>query len=152
MGATRELLIVDALVVLYALCYQLQVPLEPYLVDRLVTNVEGGSADAIKQFTQLQSFFSIVQMVGSMFVGGLVDVLGVRFAFVLNFAACALSYAILASAESMTGMAGLYVSKLPAVFMTGFLCAQAAVAQLTKPGAGRAEELGKLTMACVGTP
>jgi MFS family permease len=138
----RELYIVDLLIVLYALCYQLQAPLEPYLVDRLVKNGDGGG-DAAAAYTTLQSFFGLVQMVGSLFVGALIDRLGLRSAFILNFVACAASYGILANVETVYG---LYMSKLPTVFLTGFLCAQTAVVKLTKPGADRVSQLGRLTM------
>ena len=145
---SRELLIIDTLIVLYALCYQLQSPLEPYLVDRLLKPTEAGSGsshdDAAASYAQLQSFFSFVQILGSLIVGFLLDKLGIRFAFALNFFACAASYGILARAESVSD---LYLSKLPTVFMTGFLCAQTAVAKLTQPGADRVNQLGRLTMA-----
>ena len=52
---------VYALVVLYALCYQLQAPLEPYLVETLVRDDQDASA----AYARLQSFFSLVQLVGS---------------------------------------------------------------------------------------
>lgn len=43
----------------------------------------------------------------------------------------------------------LYLSKLPTLVMTGFLCAQAAVAQATRDveggGSSRAAALGRLT-------
>lgn len=47
-------------VVLYATCYQIQRPLEPYMVDKLNLNTETDSAD---EYAKLQSFFSIVQVV-----------------------------------------------------------------------------------------
>jgi predicted MFS family arabinose efflux permease len=129
------------LIVLYALAYQLQTPLEPFLVERLKTS-SGGTAS--EQYALLQSFFGLIQLVGSLLVGGLIDRLGLRAMFLVNFIACASSYAILASAESM---AGLYAAKVPTLFMAGFLCAQTAVSALTAPGAERIAQLGRLTMA-----
>ena len=47
-------------VVLYALCFQLQLPLEPYVVDRFINGSEEGDA----AYTQLQSWFGMIQLVG----------------------------------------------------------------------------------------
>jgi OCT family organic cation transporter-like MFS transporter 18 len=127
----------------------LQAPLEPYLVDRLLKSdggSDGSKEAAAASYAQLQSFFSLVQILGSLVVGFLLDKLGIRFAFALNFFACAASFGLLAAAGSVRD---LYLSKLPTVFMTGFLCAQTAVAKLTQPGPDRVNQLGRLTMACV---
>ena len=131
------ILIVYLLVVIYALCYQLQSPLEPFLVEKLV-----NSESAATEYAKLQGFFSLVQLVGSFAMGFLIDRVGLRAMFALNFLACALCYAILANT---TTIELLYVSKLPAVFQAGFLCAQTAAAKLTAPGAERASALGRLT-------
>ena len=134
------LFVVNLLVVLYALCYQLQSPLEPFLVDQLVNRSEESSA----AYARLQSFFSLMQMVGSFIVGYMLDFVGLRGMFALNFLACAACYALLASATSIEL---LYAAKLPAMFQTGFLCAQAAAAKLTAAGPERATALGRLTSA-----
>lgn len=126
------------LVVVYALSYQLQAPLEPFLVDRLV------QGEAAASYARLQSFFAMIQMLGSLIVGHLIDAIGLRGAFVLNFGACAASYALLANASTIHL---LYLSKVPTIFQTGFLCAQTAAAKLTPPGPSRVELLGRLTMA-----
>ena len=129
------------LVVVYALCYQLQSPLEPFLVEKLAT----GGTDSAAAYARLQSFFAVVQMVGSFFVGYLLDRLGLRVMFALNFLGCAASYALLARADTLEA---LYLSKLPTVFMAGFLCAQVAVAKLTPDGsAERTAALARLTSA-----
>ena len=132
--------VVYLLVVLYALCYQLQSPLEPFLVESL----KAKDADGAAAYARLQSFFAVVQMVGSFMVGYLLDVLGIRIMYALNFLGCAISYALLANATTMDG---LYLSKVPAVFMAGFLCAQTAAAKLTPAGAERATALGRLSSA-----
>lgn len=118
-------------------------------MDRLLKSDGGGGDGSSKEeaaasYAQLQSFFSLVQILGSLIVGFLLDKLGIRFAFALNFCACAASYGILSAADSLRD---LYISKLPTVFMTGFLCAQTAVAKLTVPGPDRVSQLGRLTMA-----
>ena len=140
----RALLLVDALIVLYALAYQLQTPLEPFLVETLVKADGGASSTTAAHYARLQSFFGLVQCLGSLLVGGLIDRLGIRAMLLVNFAACAASYALLASA---TTMAGLYASKVPTIFMAGYLCAQTAVSTLAPQGAERVKQLGRLTMA-----
>ena len=133
--------VVYLLVVVYALCYQLQSPLEPFLVEKLAT----AGTDSAAAYARLQSFFAVVQMVGSFFVGYLLDRLGLRVMFALNFLGCAASYALLARADTLEA---LYLSKLPTVFMAGFLCAQVAVAKLTPDGsAERTAALARLTSA-----
>ena len=137
----RSVSVVYLLVVVYSLCYQLQRPLEPFLVDKLAT----AGTDSAAAYARLQSFFAVVQMVGSFFVGYLLDRLGLRVMFTLNFLGCAASYALLARADTLEA---LYLSKVPAVFMAGFLCAQVAVAKLTPDGsAERTAALARLTSA-----
>ena len=137
----RSVSVVYLLVVVYSLCYQLQSPLEPFLVEKLAT----AGTDSAAAYARLQSFFAVVQMVGSFFVGYLLDRLGLRVMFALNFFGCAASYALLARADTLEA---LYLSKLPAVFMAGFLCAQVAVAKLTPDGsAERTAALARLTSA-----
>ena len=130
-GGITSLNLIYLLVVIYALCYQLQAPLEPFLVDKLV---KGQGSEM--EYAKLQSFFSVVQVAGSFMVGFLIDYrVGLRGMFVLNFVGCAGCYCILAGA---TTLSHLYASKLPSVLMTGFLCAQAAVAKCTAEGPERA--------------
>ena len=136
------MLTVYALVAIYATCYQLQAPLEPFLVERL----KNGSSpeEGATAYARLQSFFQLVQMVGSFLVGYLLDIVGLRLMFALNFLGCAASYGILARADTLDM---LWLSKLPTVLMAGFLCAQTAAAKLTPPGPARASALGRLTSA-----
>ena len=51
---TPALLIVYVNILLYAVCYQLQRPIEPFLVDKL----SSKSTDSKQAYGQLQSFFS----------------------------------------------------------------------------------------------
>jgi OCT family organic cation transporter-like MFS transporter 18 len=127
--ADSSLTVVYALVVLYALCYQLQSPLEPFLVEKFVKG-----EDAASSYARLVSFFSFMQIVGSFVVGYLLDVIGLRAMFALNFLSCAASYALLARATSIEM---LFLSKVPALFQAGFLCAQTASAKLTPDGQER---------------
>ena len=171
--SNTTLYIVYINVVLYATCYQLQRPIEPFMVERLGLTAGGSASDAqvsewvseygvnvpwgcllcvtyithtltLPQgaYMQLQSFFSVLQMVGSLFIGMLVDKIGSRGAqnfalthsltwivcvlhisggFILCFSASALSYGLLACATSIEI---LYISKIPTIFQAGFLCAQ----------------------------
>uniref|UniRef100_A0A7S0PZA2 Major facilitator superfamily (MFS) profile domain-containing protein n=1 Tax=Coccolithus braarudii TaxID=221442 RepID=A0A7S0PZA2_9EUKA len=133
------LMLVYSLVTIYALCYQLQAPLEPFLVDKLVTG--DGASNA---YANLQSFFAFIQLIGSFAVGYCIDKFGLRTMFVVNFAACAASYAILANASTIEL---LFASKIPSIFQAGFLCAQTAAAKLTPAGEQRSSALGRLTAA-----
>ena len=139
---TRSLLTIDVLIIIYALAYQLQTPLEPFLVDKLATGVDSKAA-----YARLQSFFGFVQLIGSLLVGAMIDRFGVKIMLLVNFLACAASYALLALADSNGSLTLLFASKIPTIFMAGFLCAQTAVSTLTSPGAERVEQLGRLTMA-----
>jgi OCT family organic cation transporter-like MFS transporter 18 len=135
-----QIFLVYFLVVLYALCYQLQSPIEPFLVDKLV----GKGGDSATQYAKLQSFFSVVQTIGSLIFGYVLDVFGLRVGFAINFLGCALQYYMLATTTSIEM---LFASKIPGVFMAGFLCAQTAVSVLTAPGTERVTVLGRLTTA-----
>lgn len=131
-------------IVLYAFAYQLQRPVEPFLIESLS---EGADAKTVeKTYGRLQAFFSLAQTVGSPIVGALLDRIGTRYCSVIVFLASALSYAILASA---TTLSHLFLSKLAATLQAGFLVAQAGVAAATATAAPavRAAALGRLTTA-----
>jgi len=99
-GSNFALYILYFNITLYALCYQLQLPLEPFVVDKFIGESEDGDAT----YTQLQSWFGIIQLVGSLVVGLLLDKFGVRGAFFVNFVGAGVSYAILANATSITSL------------------------------------------------
>jgi len=126
-------------IILYALCYNLQRPLEPFLVEKLVNNDSNSSYE----YAKLQSFFSVVQTIGSLIAGRFLDSYGPRLGFIINFLSSALSYYLLSISTSISI---LYMSKIPTVFQAGFLCAQLAVTQLTKSGEERVMILGRLAM------
>ena len=134
--------LVYALVVFYALCYQLQAPLEPFLVEKLVG--KDNASEASESYGRLQSFFSVIQMFASLLFGYILDKAGARVGFVLNFVAGAGTYYLLSITDSMSM---LYLSKVPGIGMAGFLCAQTAVSQLTQAGPERVKALGRLTTA-----
>lgn len=124
-------------VALYATCFQIQRPLEPFLVDKLVVG------DSANEYARLQSFFSILQTVGSLISGRFLDTFGAKGGFLISFGASAMCYALLSQA---TTIEILYASKIPTVFQSGFLCAQCAASQVTADGADRVKALGMLTM------
>lgn len=131
--------------VLYALCFQLQRPVEPYLVQSLSKHAGGGTADVALTYGRLQAFFSTIQTIGSPLVGILLDRIGIRKASAIVFLASAVSYAILASADNMSL---LFVSKIPTAVQHGFLVAQSMAATSTAGNDGaRATALARMTTA-----
>jgi MFS transporter, OCT family, solute carrier family 22 (organic cation transporter), member 18 len=131
-------------IVLYALCYQLQRPVEPFLVKELSARMSNESV-VVTTYGQLQSFFSMIQTMGSPLVGILLDRVGIRKASAAVFLASAVSYGLLAHA---TTMRMLFLTKLPTLLQHAFLVAQA-VAATSCPGneAARAQALGRMTTA-----
>lgn len=118
--------LIYTLVILYAVCYQLQSPIEPFLVDRLLhtnSTSDASSTSAQQTYGNLQTVFNICQMIGSLIFGTILDKFGIRIGFVCNFVSCACSYYLLSQATSIYY---LYASKIPAMFMAGFLVAQSA--------------------------
>lgn len=138
-SSNLTLYIVYANVILYATCYQLQRPLEPFMVENLVAS-KGSSAS--EEYANLQSFFQILQFFGSLIAGAMLDRIGFKVGFIFNFLASALSYYLLSYA---TTIEMLYISKIPSMFQFGFLCAQMAVSVVTADGETRAKVLGRLT-------
>lgn len=132
-------------IVLYALCYQLQRPIEPFLVQQLSKN--AASADVVATtYGQLQAFFSFIQTIGSPLVGIILDRLGIRTTSAIVFGSSALSYWILAMATEDMSM--LFYSKIPTAFQHAFLVAQAVAAtSCVNDDAARAQALGRMTTA-----
>lgn len=124
-------------VILYATCYQIQRPLEPFLVEKL--NIQGDASD---EYARLQSFFSVMQTIGSFVSGRFLDQFGAKGGFIISFLASAGCYALLSQSTTLTI---LYLSKIPTIFQAGFLCAQLSASQVTLDGAERVEALGRLT-------
>ena len=137
-------------IVLYALCYQLQRPVEPFLIQSLTEQEQAEgllpeTSSVNQTYGNLQSFFSFCQMFGSPLVGILLDRIGIRKTSCVVFVASALSYGILASASDLKL---LFVSKIPTIFQAAFLVAQATAATATGDNAAlRAAALGRMTTA-----
>lgn len=130
-------------IVLYGLCFQLQRPIEPFLVKSLSSKASEPAVIA-ETYGRLQSFFNAAQTLGSPLVGMLLDRIGIRNASAIVFSATALSYAILAGA---TDLRLLFISKIPTVFMAAFLVAQATAAVTATEETARAKALGRMTSA-----
>lgn len=62
--SSRTLLLIYVNIAIYATCFQIQRPLEPFLVEKL-----GLSGDSGGEYAKLQSFFSLMQTVGSLLAG-----------------------------------------------------------------------------------
>eukprot|EP01039_Chlorochromonas_danica_P001157 gene1157-1263_t len=129
-------------IALYGACFQMQRPIEPFLVERLKQEGED-QADVAREYARLQSFFAIMNAAGSLVSGRLLDLFGIRGSFLLSYGASLASYAILSQAHTKQL---LYCSKLPSTFQSAFLCAQVALSRWTAEGRERARALGLLTM------
>ena len=108
------LYVVYSLVTLYALCYQFQSPIEPFLVSKLLsdknTTSDDNNADLAMTYARVKSIFAVSQGVGSLMFGKILDTYGVRAGLIINFLACASCYYMLSITDSVTM---LYLSKLP---------------------------------------
>lgn len=131
-------------IVLYALSYQLQGPVEPFLIKKL--SEEAGEGEDINRiYGNLKSFFQTIQMIGSPLVGILLDRIGIRYTSAVVFIASATCYGILSVAYDLNT---LFLSKIPTMFQAAFLVAQATAATTTgNDAAARAAALGRMTTA-----
>ena len=132
----RELWLIYGNIVLYAICFNLQAPVMPALTASFgSTSLEYGS---------LMSLFALVQLVGGLLCGPLMDVNGPRWGFMVSFLSGALAYGMTAFANSMPL---LYLSRLPMAAQHAALAARIAVsAKATTPG-GQAALLGYISLA-----
>lgn len=138
------LLITYVNIALYALCYQLQRPVEPFLIKSLTEDHTDPGAVS-RNYGRLEAFFSAIQTVGSPLVGILLDRVGIRKTSALVFLSSALSYGILSQAHTMPM---LFFSKVPTALQHAFLVAQATAATSTaNDPADRAQALGRMTTA-----
>ncbi len=138
-------------VTLYALCYQMQAPVQPHLVKSLgkfrtnrsvcacscLISLTLPGADK-EMFSNLKSYFSMLQLVGSLISGPLIDTYGAKGLLLLNFLACVLCYGTTATADSLTW---IYISFLPTLFQHGVLAARAYITVVT-PNEQIPERLG----------
>eukprot|EP00928_Gymnodinium_smaydae_P047423 TRINITY_DN31650_c0_g1_i1.p1 TRINITY_DN31650_c0_g1~~TRINITY_DN31650_c0_g1_i1.p1 ORF type:complete len:469 (+),score=60.33 TRINITY_DN31650_c0_g1_i1:58-1464(+) len=132
--------IVYGLLMIHAFCYQLQTPLEPYLVDHLI----GKGAEATATYGYLQSFYWMVQLVGSVAFGGFLDRYGCRVGLIVSNLAAMTQFLTLANTSSTTM---LFLSKLPGMFAHPVLSSQTMVSKLTPEGPERITAFGRMVTA-----
>lgn len=133
---SRTLVLVYVNIALYALCFQMQRPIEPFLTKKL----NGDDASLAVEYGKVQSFFGIMQTVGSFFFGLILDRIGGKMGFLVVFLSAFVSYATLSTA---TTMQALYLSKVPQMFLHAFMVAQLVITQEAAPD-DRARALGYL--------
>lgn len=131
--------VVYASVVIYAACFQAQLPVQPYLV-------QGLSDDAVSAFTSLRTFIAILQLIGSLLSGYLIDRMGARRVLLLSLVSSSLSYAITAKASTLPL---LFVAQAPTLFQHGVLAARAYMTTIVPAGAARATVIGRINI-CYG--
>lgn len=104
-------------IILLAICYQLQKPIEPYLIEKLNENSHSKEEGrAIHEYAKLQSFFSIIQTIGSLAAGCALDTISPRFGFLISFSASIVGY-FLVIYSTTTSL--LFISKIPSIFQAG---------------------------------
>lgn len=134
---SRALLVLYAAIVVYAATFQAQLPVQPFLVKSLSTS-------AVESFTSLRTFIAVLQLLGSLLSGWLIDRVGARNVLLLALGASALSYAITARA---TTLALLFAAQVPTVFQHAVLAARAYATTVVPAGDARALVLGRITFA-----
>jgi len=122
-------------VVLYALCFWIQLGVLPYLTKSLGVDTTT--------FGYLQTTFAIVQLCGGPLFGRFGDLFGARNALLLAFLAAAFSYGFLFFA---TTVPILFLSRVPSLFMHSMQGAQMVVTDVSK-GKDRASSIGRLGIA-----
>lgn len=132
---TPDLALLLVNVTLYAVCFQMQSPVQLFYVKQFV---DSGTADVNYTFGLLRTVFSGVQLVGALIAGLLIDRFGVKGVLLLSFAASVLSYAALLNATSVYW---LYAAQLPTVAQQAVLAVRAYVT-IVGSDADRATHLG----------
>ena len=100
-------------IAIFAICYQLQKPIEPFLVETLTM---GKASSSAQEYAKLQSFFSMMQMVGSLLAGYMLDQISPKVGFYVSLLAGILSYVLVINSHTMSM---LYISKIPTLFQAG---------------------------------
>jgi OCT family organic cation transporter-like MFS transporter 18 len=104
-------------VALYAMAYMSQQPTKVFWVER----VTERSGDAAQAYAAYASFLAVLQLVGSLVSGALVDRAGAKLVLLLSLGASALVYALTAYASSLTG---LFLAGLPSVLQHAVLASR----------------------------
>lgn len=138
--ATSEI-IVYTNVILYAMAYQLNRPLEVYLVSEIVGN--HTDTDFSDTYANLQSWFSLLQTIGALICGIFLDRVGYKYGCILIFISSACSYYILSISTSISL---LYLSKIPTILQHGYLASQKVICDTVPEGNDRVVALGRLVV------
>eukprot|EP01013_Petalomonas_cantuscygni_P043398 TRINITY_DN8161_c0_g1_i1.p1 TRINITY_DN8161_c0_g1~~TRINITY_DN8161_c0_g1_i1.p1 ORF type:complete len:643 (+),score=99.85 TRINITY_DN8161_c0_g1_i1:72-2000(+) len=138
----RNLRLVYIITAIYAFSFQSFQPVLPFLVDRIVSQDTGHTSASV--YTSYRSLFHIIQTIGSVVSGLLLDRFGIVVGLTVNFVSCAVIFTSYATVSSVTGF---LISNIPYMFVAGFLYAQAGVVRLTPPGTDRLVALGRLASA-----
>lgn len=132
MDITRIVVVTHSSIVLYAMCFWVQIGTLPYLTKLL-------DVDPIT-FGYLQTTFAAVQLMGGPIFGRFGDLKGSKSALLLAFSASILSYTILGLAQSVFM---LFLSRLPSLLMHAMQGAQMVITDISETNT-RSEKLGKL--------
>jgi len=132
---TRSMWIVYINVSMYALCYQMQTPVLPYLVKSLGAGTRG--------YGTMMTTFGVVQFFGGLLAGPLADTYSGELLLLLSFGASALCYFFTAGASTMWM---LYLSRLPTVLQHAVLAARTIITDQTNE-VDRARMIGYVGLA-----
>ena len=125
MAMDGQLFVVYANLAMYAFCFQMQQPVLPETVSKLIVG-----DDSTQEWAQFQSVNGVMQLVGGLASGVLADKFGSKNLLLLSFASSAMCYLLQAQATDMTM---LYISQLPCVFQHAFMGATAFITDRTEP-------------------
>eukprot|EP00455_Lapot_gusevi_P057369 TRINITY_DN9757_c0_g1_i3.p1 TRINITY_DN9757_c0_g1~~TRINITY_DN9757_c0_g1_i3.p1 ORF type:complete len:460 (-),score=51.22 TRINITY_DN9757_c0_g1_i3:66-1373(-) len=128
---TTPLMIVYANLALYALAFQMMVPVLPFLIKSMGENVAV-------EYGYLQSTFSLAQLIGVMVSGPLIDMYGSKFMLLLSFGSSLVTYTMMGTAKTLPM---LYLSKVPTFLQHGILGSRAFISEVTDESV-RARMLG----------
>ena len=125
-------------IALYSACYQMQAPVQPYMLQQL-------SDDAVQAYGRSKSLFNFVQLIGSLICGPLSDLVGAKKLLLISFLASILSYSIIANATSLELF---YLAQLPTIFQHAVLAGRTYITMVTPDeGTSRSTFLGYVSVA-----
>ena len=130
-----QLLLVN--VFLYSLCFSVQAPVLPALVQSF-----GG--DALSTYAHLITITGVSQLVGGLLCGPLFDAYGARWGLLAAFAASGLSYGL---AWCATSLPVLFLSRLPTLWQHAALASRIAASAYASDASTKASLLGYLGLA-----
>eukprot|EP00054_Salpingoeca_dolichothecata_P024683 m.169046 g.169046 ORF g.169046 m.169046 type:complete len:398 (+) comp25098_c0_seq5:225-1418(+) len=125
---------------MYAMCFQAQTPLLPFLLKE-----SGASGTGYGSF---MTVFNVVQFIGALISGRLVDIWGANNVLIISFIASALCYGMQGfSKDSGMPLVMIYLSRLPTVLQHAVLAARAAVVARSADSASRSAAIGYVGVA-----